>query len=117
LLRGQLAAMEQFDAAVFDVIMSFLNPEDACCMGCVSTRLRSLVEESLRWKEWCERACQSRKSSPAKELLSKHFSRAADAGPGYRRLYIKLATKRRPGSCSKRRYVEFWLARHVRDVA
>jgi hypothetical protein len=93
--------MEQFDAAVFDVIMSFLNPEDACCMACVSTALRSLVEESLRWKEWCERACPSLKSSPAKELLSAHFSRAADAaGPGYRRLYIKLATKRRPG-CSK----------------
>jgi hypothetical protein len=46
--------METLDENLFDLLLSFLTPREAVCLGGVSKSLRVLSEGSLRWKEWCE---------------------------------------------------------------
>jgi hypothetical protein len=84
--------METLDEHLFDVLLSFLTPEDALCLGGVSKSLRLLVGDSPRWKVWCEKACPALMTSPAKELVA-HFEKEykPDNGPAfYRGLFLKL---------------------------
>jgi hypothetical protein len=84
--------MEALDEHLFDVLLSFLTPTDALCLGGVSKSLRDLAGESPRWKEWCEKACPALMTSPAKELVA-HFEKEykPDNGPAfYRGLFLKM---------------------------
>lgn len=80
--------METLDAHVFDEVLRHLKvtPAEACRLAVVSKTIRALVKQSslCSWKDWCERACPSLKTSPAKELVSAHDE--------YMELFSKLAT-------------------------
>jgi hypothetical protein len=86
--------METLDENLLDLLLSFLTPKEAVCLGCVSKSLRVLSEGSLRWKEWCEQACPALKTFPAMELVSAHFEKA-NRGPGFYGLFLELSTERR----------------------
>eukprot|EP00243_Klebsormidium_subtile_P003759 TRINITY_DN17350_c0_g1_i1.p1 TRINITY_DN17350_c0_g1~~TRINITY_DN17350_c0_g1_i1.p1 ORF type:complete len:328 (-),score=31.44 TRINITY_DN17350_c0_g1_i1:334-1317(-) len=84
--------MEELDETAFAVLLSFLTPEDACSLGCVSTTFQAWVEASPLWKIWCEQACPSIKLPPVREIVNAHYgSQSADGtGRTYKQLYFEL---------------------------
>jgi hypothetical protein len=84
--------METLDEHLFDVLLSFLTPRDALCLGGVSRSLRVLAGDSPRWKEWCEKACPALMTSLAKELVARFEKEyKPDNGPAfYRGLFLKM---------------------------
>jgi hypothetical protein len=92
-LVGELAAMEALDEHLFDVLLSFLTPRDALCLGGVSKSLRDLAGDmSPRWKDWCEKACPALMTFPAKELVA-HFEKEYEPNNGpafYRGLFLRM---------------------------
>jgi hypothetical protein len=84
--------MEGLDEHLFDVLLSFLTPRDALCLGGVSKSLGVLAGDSSRWKEWCEKACPALMTSPAKELVAQFEKEyKPNTGPSfYRGLFLKM---------------------------
>ncbi|GAQ87494.1 hypothetical protein KFL_003570030 [Klebsormidium nitens] len=84
--------MEDLDDALFDYMLGFIPPEDACKLAILSTTLRNLVDRSLRWKTWCEQDSPSLTTPLAKELVEAHYG--AGHPCGYKRLFQRLSIKR-----------------------
>lgn len=80
----------EIQADIFEVILSFLRPEDACSLARVSKTFCNWVDSSVMWKEWCEKACPSIKDPPAKAFVEALYGAKAKAGRSYKQLFLEL---------------------------
>ncbi|GAQ77877.1 hypothetical protein KFL_000050140 [Klebsormidium nitens] len=85
--------MEALDAPLFDYLLSFLTPEEACSLTLLSRSFKQALDESLAWKTFCERHSPSITTSPAREVVIKHYGGSA-GGRLYKELFLKLRAKR-----------------------
>jgi hypothetical protein len=77
-------------ADIFEVILSFLGPKDACSLASVSRTFCDWVDSSVMWKEWCEKACPSIEDPPAKAFVEALYGAKAKAGRSYKQLFLEL---------------------------
>lgn len=84
--------MEDLDESLFDYLLGFLDPKNACKLAVLSTTLRDWVERSLCWETWCEQDCPSLTTPIAKELVKMHYG--SERSRGYKQLFQRLSLER-----------------------
>jgi hypothetical protein len=95
----------EMQADIFEVILSFLGPKDACSLASVSRTFRNWVDSSVMWEEWCEKACPSIKDPPAKTFVEALYGANAKAGRSYKQLFLDLkrSLHRKPSHYTEQR--------------
>ncbi|GAQ83109.1 hypothetical protein KFL_001360060 [Klebsormidium nitens] len=98
--------METLDNPLFDHLLGFLTAKEACSLAVQSVALRQAVDKSTLWKTWCERLNPSITTSPAKELVQKHYGVRSDPNKNsaYKQLYRRSSGRR--STCDEASQVE-----------